>query len=194
MWNTARNKASFAGSALSVPRLRLGPVSSRRTLLAGGWWPRSADPVAELPGLIRAIDDRRGLVTRLMLGPGGWDSQPRWLGGAGRAVPLDWFPGQPAGLVTAFGNGDPVDLLIVPPAPPRPPRWEPWTSPPRPSTLAASRGSSPPSPWRMRLVTSVDAARELAIWPLLPVLIGGLVRPDADVVGLLLQFDAAPHA
>ncbi len=29
---------------------------------------------------------------------------------------------------------------------------------------------------------------------LLPFLIGGLVRPDADVVGLLLQFDPFPHA
>jgi Family of unknown function (DUF5994) len=115
MWNTAGPKPAFAGSALSVPRLRLAPVPSRRTLLGGGWWPRSADPVAELPGLIRAIDDRRGRVTRLMLRPAGWDSQPRWLGGAGRAVPLDWFPGQPAGLLTAFCDGDRVDLLVVPP-------------------------------------------------------------------------------
>jgi hypothetical protein len=115
MRNTAGRKPVFASSAPSVPRLRLGPASSRRTLPGGGWWPRSADPVAELPGLIRAIDDRRGRVTRLMLGPAGWDSQPRWLGGAGRAVPLDWFPGQPAGLLTAFCNGDRVDLLVVPP-------------------------------------------------------------------------------
>lgn len=115
MWNTAGRKPVFGGSGLSVPRLRLGPVLPRRTLLDGGWWPRSADPVAELPGLIHAIDDRRGRVTRLMLGPAGWDSQPRWLGGAGRAVPLDWFPGQPAGVLTAFCNGDRVDLLVVPP-------------------------------------------------------------------------------
>jgi hypothetical protein len=115
MWNTAGRKPVFPGSGLSVPRLRLGPVPSRRTLLDGGWWPRSADPVAELPGLIRAIDDRRGRVTRLMLGPAGWDSQPRWLGGAGRAVPLDWFPGQPAGVLTAFCNDDRVDLLVIPP-------------------------------------------------------------------------------
>lgn len=115
MWNTARRKRAFVASALSVPRLRLGPVPSRRTLIGGAWWPRSTDPVAELPGLARALDDRRGRVTRLMLGPAGWDSQPRWLGGAGRAVPLDWFAGQPAGLLTAFCNGDRVDLLVVPP-------------------------------------------------------------------------------
>ena len=56
MRNTAGRGPAFADSALSVPRLRLVPVPSRRTLLGGGWWPRSADPVAELPGLIRAID------------------------------------------------------------------------------------------------------------------------------------------
>jgi hypothetical protein len=27
---------------------------------------------------------------------------------------LDWFPGQPAGLLTAFCNGDRMDLLVVP--------------------------------------------------------------------------------
>jgi len=114
MWNAAERKPVFARAEPSVARLRLGPASARRMLLDGGWWPRSADPVAELPGLIRAIDDRCGRVTRLMLGPAGWDSQPRWLGGAGRAVPLDWFPGQPAGLLTAFCGGDRVDLLVVP--------------------------------------------------------------------------------
>jgi hypothetical protein len=71
--------------------------------------------VAELPGLIRAMDDRRGRVIRLMLGPAGWDSQPQWLGDARRAVPLDWYRGQPAGLLTAFFGDDRMDLLVIPP-------------------------------------------------------------------------------
>lgn len=115
MWNATGRKSALAGSALSVPRLRLGPVPSRRTMLGGGWWPRSADPVTELPGLIRAIDDCRDQVTRLMLGPAGWDSRPRWLGVAGRAVPLDWFPGQPPGLLTAFCDSGRLVLLVIPP-------------------------------------------------------------------------------
>src|SRR5260370_974608 len=41
-------------------RPRMHPPASRRTLLDGGWWPRSTDPVAELPGLILAIDALRG--------------------------------------------------------------------------------------------------------------------------------------
>jgi hypothetical protein len=113
--DAARHKPVFASSVPSVPRLRLGRVLSRRTLLDGGWWPRSADPVAELPGLIGAIDDRCGRVTRLMLGPAGWDSQPLRLGIAGRVVHLGWFPGQPADLLTAFCGNDRVDLLVVPP-------------------------------------------------------------------------------
>jgi hypothetical protein len=32
-------------------RLRLQPDRSGRGPLDGGWWPRSADPAAELPGL-----------------------------------------------------------------------------------------------------------------------------------------------
>jgi Family of unknown function (DUF5994) len=115
MRTTARRKPVSACSAPSVPRVRLGPAPSHRTVLDGGWWPRSADPVAELAGLIRAIDDRYGPVTRLLLSPAGWDSQPRWLAVPGRVIPLDWFPGQPAGLLTAFCDGAHVDLLVVPP-------------------------------------------------------------------------------
>jgi hypothetical protein len=102
--------------APSVPRLRLGAALSRGTLLDGGWWPRSADPAAELPRLIAAIEDRCGRVTRLMLGPAGWDSQPRRLGAAARVVKVGWFSGQPACLLTVFyGSSGRVDLLVVPP-------------------------------------------------------------------------------
>jgi hypothetical protein len=105
------------GQASSAPpRLRLETARAGRTLLDGGWWPRSGDPVAEFPGLIRAIDERCGRVTRLMLGPAGWDSQPHRLTVAGQVVRLGWFPGQPAGLLTVFcGYNGRVDLLVVPP-------------------------------------------------------------------------------
>ncbi len=113
---TAERMTVTSHSAPSVPRLRLEPTLSRRTLLDGGWWPRSTDPVAELPGLILALDDRRGRVTRVMLGPAGWDSQPSRLGVAGRVVRLGWFTTQPAGLLTAIcATGERVDLLVVPP-------------------------------------------------------------------------------
>ena len=97
-------------------RLRLEPSGSRRTLLDGGWWPRSTDPVAELPGLVLAIDGLRGPVVRLVLSAAGWDEHPRRLGVAGRVVRLGYFASQPASLLTALcDNGDRVDLLIVPP-------------------------------------------------------------------------------
>jgi hypothetical protein len=100
----------------STPRLRLEATGVRRTLLDGGWWPRSTDPVAELPGLVLAIDARRGPVTRLILAGGDWDSHPRLLGVAGRILRLGYFISQPAGLLTAVcGNRDRVDLLVVPP-------------------------------------------------------------------------------
>jgi len=100
----------------STPRLRLESTGVRRTLLDGGWWPRSSDPVAELPGLVLAIDARRGPVTRLLLASGDWDGHPRRLDVAGRVVRLGYFVSQPAGLLTAMcGNRDRVDLLVVPP-------------------------------------------------------------------------------
>jgi len=112
----AGRETAPASPAPSVPRLRLGAALSRGTLLDGGWWPRSADPAAELPGLIAAVEGHCGRVTRLMLGPAGWDSQPRRLGAAGRVVTLDWFTSQPAGLLTALcGSSGRVDLLVVPP-------------------------------------------------------------------------------
>jgi len=100
----------------TTPRLRLESTGARRSLLDGGWWPRSSDPVAELPGLILAIDARRGPVIRLLLARGDWVSHPGRLGVAGRVVRLGYFVSQPAGLLTAVcGNRSRVDLLVVPP-------------------------------------------------------------------------------
>jgi hypothetical protein len=45
-------------------RLRLQPDRSGRGPLDGGWWPGSADPAAELPGLILALDKRHDRVAR----------------------------------------------------------------------------------------------------------------------------------
>jgi hypothetical protein len=100
----------------STPRLRMETTGSRRTLLDGAWWPRSTDPVAELPGLILAIDKVRGPVSRLILAAAGWNSHPRRLGVDGRVLRLGYFASQPVSLLTAiYANNDRVDLLVVPP-------------------------------------------------------------------------------
>ncbi len=102
------------------PRLRLQPGLTGHTLLDGGWWPRSSDPAAELPGLILALDQRHGPVTAIMLGRAGWDaSRPRRLrvdAPAGtRTVRLGWFETMPAGLLTATARKGRTDLLTIPP-------------------------------------------------------------------------------
>jgi Family of unknown function (DUF5994) len=104
----------------SRPRLRLQPDPSARTLLDGRWWPRSADPAAELPGLIGATEERHGPITPIMPGRAGWHaSRPRRLradGPAGsRVVRPGWFDTIPAGLLTATARAGRTDLLTVPP-------------------------------------------------------------------------------
>lgn len=97
-------------------RLRMEESGNRRTLLDGGWWPHSTDPVAELPGLILAIDARRGPVTRVILGAAGWDSRPRRVRVAGRSVRVGFFDSQSASLLTALTDQEErVDLLVVAP-------------------------------------------------------------------------------
>jgi hypothetical protein len=99
----------------SAARLHLQPAPSRRTLLDGGWWPRTTDPTTELPQLMRALNQDHSPVRRVLLGPAGWDSHPLRISVAGR-VRFVWHAAQPAGLLFALrSNGDRVDLLVVPP-------------------------------------------------------------------------------
>jgi hypothetical protein len=100
----------------STPRLRMQPTGAGGSLLDGGWWPRSTDPVAELPGLVLTIDGIHGPVTELVLSAEGWDSHPRRLGIDGRVLRMGYFNSQPPSLLTALcANGERVDLLVVAP-------------------------------------------------------------------------------
>ena len=104
----------------AVPRLRLRPARSGAAPLDGGWWPRSDDPAAELPGLIAALDEHCGRITRVMLGTAGWNaSRPRrlYVGSplGSRVVRIGWFATMPLGLLTAISaSGQRADLVTVP--------------------------------------------------------------------------------
>ncbi|MCW2943318.1 MAG: hypothetical protein JWR24_35 [Actinoallomurus sp.] len=127
MGSAAERRTSINLSS-PVARLLLGPARSPGTLLDGGWWPRSADPVAELPGLVLALQGHgppgdHGPITHILLRVSDWDSRPDRLRIEGvegltdtHVVRLSWFDTLPAGLLTAISaDGHRVDLLTVPP-------------------------------------------------------------------------------
>ena len=96
-------------------RLYLEPTGAHQGMLDGGWWPRSTNAHAELPGLVLMIDAIRGQVLRLVLAGTGWADHPRRLTIDGRVILLDYFESQPATLLTAFCVHSRVDLLVVSP-------------------------------------------------------------------------------
>ena len=121
MLSTTDREAESSAAPPAGLRLLLRPDQSGAALLDGGWWPRSADPAAELPGLILALDERHGRITRVMVGTAGWDaSWPHRLrvdGPAGsRVVRIGWFATMPAGLLIAITpSGERTDLVTIPP-------------------------------------------------------------------------------
>lgn len=102
---------------LRAPRLHLAPTLSHSMLLDGAWWPRSTDPLAELPGLVLALDFAiDGPVAAVMLGGAAWDSEPSRLRLADRVIKLGWYASPTVGLLTATSrHGGRIDLLVVPP-------------------------------------------------------------------------------
>jgi hypothetical protein len=117
---TGNQATIYPLSAPSTPRLRMEPTGSGSGPLDGGWWPRSTDPIAELPGLVLAIDHFRGPVRQLILNARSWDSHPHRLGVAGRVIRPGHLTSQPATLITAMcDRGGRVDLLVIPPETPR---------------------------------------------------------------------------
>ncbi|GAA0711616.1 hypothetical protein GCM10010199_09190 [Dactylosporangium roseum] len=85
-------------------------------MLDGGWWPRSADALAELPGLVLTLAARFGPIRRLMLNSDSWDGHFRRLAVGDRVVRAGWFATVDAAVVIATTEqGMQIDLLVVPP-------------------------------------------------------------------------------
>jgi hypothetical protein len=97
-------------------RLQLDPTMAGKGVVDGGWWPRSRDPDAELPGLIAGLDSSLGPITRVALNLDAWDTAPRRVAVNGRRVHVGWFrhtDPDTIGVTRAFQNR--VALLVVPP-------------------------------------------------------------------------------
>ncbi|HEY2079810.1 MAG TPA: DUF5994 family protein [Streptosporangiaceae bacterium] len=101
-------------------RLSLVPATAPHAGLGGGWWPRSRDATAELPGLIAELSDRAGRVSRVALQADAFDNIPHKLTVGGRKVHVAWFRYMNKNTVLlTMANRDDLVLLVVPPlAPP----------------------------------------------------------------------------
>lgn len=116
--STARTPRAtvVATSPPSTPRLALAPARAGHAVLDGGWWPRSWDPVAELPGLVLALTRRYGQIRELMLNSGTWDGRFRRLAVGTAVIRTGWFASlDPAVLIATTDTGEQLDILVVAP-------------------------------------------------------------------------------
>jgi hypothetical protein len=109
-----------AQASLNEARLSLVPAALRHTGLGGGWWPRSRDATAELPGLIAELSARAGRVSRVALQVGAFDNIPHRLWVGERKVHVAWFRYMNMNtVILTMADRDDLVLLVVPPlAPP----------------------------------------------------------------------------
>jgi hypothetical protein len=114
--STAQRTTIESSTPPTSPRLVLAPARGQRAVLDGGWWPRSWDPEAELPGLVLALSARYGTIRQLMLNSVTWDSRFSRLAVGDGVVRVGWFNSvDPAVAIATTYTGDQIDLLVVPP-------------------------------------------------------------------------------
>lgn len=116
MRTTVERVTIVAPAPPSRPRLALAATRADQAVLDGGWWPRSWDPVAELPGLLLALADRYGPIRQVMISGTAWDSRFRRLAVGAGVVRMGWYTTMDrAVLIATTDRGDQIDLLVVPP-------------------------------------------------------------------------------
>jgi hypothetical protein len=110
---------SAAQASVNVARLSLITATAPQAGLGGGWWPRSRDATAELPGLISELSARAGRVSRVALQADAFDNIPRRLMVGGRKVRVAWFRYMNTNTVMlTMADRDDLVLLVVPPMTP----------------------------------------------------------------------------
>jgi hypothetical protein len=96
--------------------LVLGATRVNR-VLDGGWWPRSWDAEAELPGLVQALSERYGRIRHVLLNGPTWTGHVRRMPATDGVLRLGWFASMsPALMVAITDTDDQIDLLVVPPS------------------------------------------------------------------------------
>jgi Family of unknown function (DUF5994) len=103
-------------AAPSEARLSLDPATARRRGINGGWWPRSRDAGAELPGLIAGLSTQAGLVSRVALQADAFSNIPHQLTVGGRKVHVAWFRHMNVHTVSlTMADRNYLTLLVIPP-------------------------------------------------------------------------------
>jgi hypothetical protein len=102
--------------ASDCARVSLDPATARRAGIHGGWWPRSLDAEAELPGLIAELNTRAGRVSRVALQGDAFANIPHKLTVGGRKVAVAWFRymNKHTAILT-MADRDHLVLLVIPP-------------------------------------------------------------------------------
>jgi hypothetical protein len=116
----ATDASTVAQASGNGARLSLAPATASHAGLGGGWWPRSRDATAELPGLIAELSARVGRVSRVALQADAFGNIPHQLIVGGRKVRVAWFRYMNINTVLlTMADGDDLVLLVIPPqAPP----------------------------------------------------------------------------
>jgi hypothetical protein len=119
MLTTSRHAPAYSSSPPSEPRLVLASDHRRGSVLDGGWWPRSWDPIAELPGLLLVLAKEYGPIRNVMLSNRVWDGRFRRLTVGDRVIRVGWFASlDPALAIVITDRSAQIDLLVVPPQTP----------------------------------------------------------------------------
>jgi len=96
-------------------RLRLKPKAPTTGWVDGGWWPRSRDLAAELPGLLSVLAVRLGRIERVSYHLGDWAPNRHRISCGGGVVRLEGYRSQRANTVDVLAPGQRVTLLVVAP-------------------------------------------------------------------------------
>jgi hypothetical protein len=113
--------AIYGQPSASGARLSLVPATALHIGLGGGWWPRSRDATAELPGLIAELSAQVGRASRVAVQADAFGNIPHELTVGGRKVHVAWFRYMNPNtiLLTMVGRDDLVLLVVPPHTPPK---------------------------------------------------------------------------